>query len=192
MKKFLLGLLLAGSSFVFYDEVYASEVSNTEGQSVEQEEPETIHFNGDDGILITDKFIIRKISDLPTNDFDDILDLSPKLNYSQNGLVTLGAGKWDLIGDEFVKQTSSIYPSHGGDYRISFVQSKYGPYLYSLRESDGSLYDVVENFHVTGAGNYEWVWRDISSYCDGADGLAEFYIYKSTMTSTADYISFWD
>ncbi|TKI72483.1 hypothetical protein FC756_01510 [Lysinibacillus mangiferihumi] len=97
MKKFLLGLLLAGSSFAFYDEVYASEVSDTEGQSVEQEqeEVETIYFSGNQGLLITDDVIIRKISDLPSN---DIPNLESKFNYKGNGVVTLGAGEWDLIG----------------------------------------------------------------------------------------------
>ncbi|MFJ7841800.1 hypothetical protein ACIQXG_20450 [Lysinibacillus sphaericus] len=189
MKKFLLGLLLAGSSFAFYDEVYASEVSDTEVQSVEQEEVETIYFSGNQGLLITDDVIIRKISDLPSN---DIPNLESKFNYNGNGVVTLGAGEWDLIGDEFVKQTSGIYPSHGGDYRVSLVQSKFGPYLYALREDDGAIYQTVKNFNFSEEGVFEMIFRDISSYCDGSDGLAEFYIYKSTMTSTADYISFWD
>ena len=189
MRKILLGLLLAGSSFVFYDEVYASEISdNSEGQSVEQEEVETIIFTEDQDILITDELIIRKISDTPQT---DLPNLASKYNYLNN-LITRGAGEWDLVGDEFVKQKSGIYPSHGGDYRVVVSQSKFGPYLYSLREDDGGLYSTVKSFNFSGEGMYEFFFRDISNYCDGADGLAEFYIFKSSMTSTADLISFWD
>ncbi|QCR33733.1 hypothetical protein [Lysinibacillus sp. SGAir0095] len=192
MRKLFLGFLLMGGSFLFYDEVDAAELSNsTEEQQVAQTEAEveTIYFTEDQDILITDDVIIRRLSDSPSV---EMANLSLKRNYINTGISLLGAGEWDLIGDEFVGSKSSIYPSHGGDYRVSLVQSKYGPYLYSLREHDTLIDTTVKNFNFSGAGVFEMIFPNISGYCDGDDGLAEFFIYKSTMQSTADYISFWD
>lgn len=187
MRKILLILLFAVSgSFIFYDNGHAEELS--EARLVEEKEVETIYFNEDQEILITDEVIIRRISDTPLINLDNLYSEDENLNL----ITPLGAGEWDLIGDEFVKKKSNIYPSHGGDYRVVLNQSKFGPYLYSLREQDDIFYQTVKNFSFSGEGVYEMIFRDISGYCDGDDGLAEFFLYKSTMTSTADYVSFWD
>lgn len=190
MRNLFLGFLLAGGSFLFYNDAEAAELSNsTEEQQGEQSEVETIYFTEDQDILITDDVIIRRISDTPSV---EMAKLSLKSNYINTGISVLGAGEWDLIGDEFVGGRSSIYPSHGGDYRVVVNQSKYGPYLYSLKEQDTYFNTNVKSFDFSGAGVYEMIFPNISGYCDGDDGLAEFFIHKSTMTSTADYISFWD
>ncbi|MEK9197052.1 hypothetical protein ACH0B5_17935 [Ureibacillus sp. 179-F W5.1 NHS] len=192
MRKLFFGFLLVGGSFLFYDEADAAELSNsTEEQQVAQTESEveTIYFTEDQDILITDDVIIRRISDSPSV---EMANLSLKSNYNNTGISLLGAGEWDLIGDEFVGSKSSIYPSHGGDYRVTIVQSKFGPYLYSLREHDPLLDTTVKNFKFSGAGFYEMIFPDISGYCDGDNGQAEFFIYKSTMQSTKDLITFWD
>ncbi|MGE7624885.1 hypothetical protein ACQKMD_18110 [Viridibacillus sp. NPDC096237] len=87
---------------------------------------------------------------------------------------------------------SKIYPSNGGDYRVVVSQSYFGPYLYSLKEHDPLFDATVKNFDFSGAGVYEMIFRDISNWCDGDDGLAEFFLVKLTMTSNDEYVSFWD
>lgn len=195
MRNILLSFLLIGSSFLFFETpASASEVIDISGkQVVGQEQPDaenTIYFNGEkDDILITDDVIIRKLADSPNI---NLPNLSTKYNYSNNGIVPMGAGEWDRLGDELVKQTSGIYPSHGGDYTVIVSQSSYGPYLYSLREQDTVFNSTVKDFNFSESGIYEMVFRNISGWCDGDNDLAEFYIYKYTMTSTAEWISFFD
>lgn len=195
MRNILLFVVLVGSNFLFFETTAsASEATDISGEQVagqEQPDPEnTIYFNGNkDDILITNDVIIRKISDSPNN---NLPNLSIKYNYLDNSIVTMGAGKWDLIGTEYVKQTSDVYPSHGGDYRVVVTQSAYGPYLYALKEQDTVFSPTVKSFSFSGKGVYEMIFRDISDWCDGDNNLAEFFIFKSTMTSTADFISFYD
>lgn len=183
MKKNLSLALLFVISFGFSNDVHAVELNPTANDhSVEMKEKETIYFEEDQDILITDNVIIKRISDTP--------DLSAKHNDDE--LVTAGAGVWDLIGDEFVGGKSSIYPSHGGDYRLVINQSEYGPYLYSLREHDPIMWQTVDNFSISGKGIYEMIFRNISGYCDGDDGLAEFYLEKLSHRRVYDYVQFWD
>lgn len=185
MKKNLIMALLFVIVFGFSNDAHAVELnSDAYKQSVEQKEKETIYFDENKDILITDNVIIRRISDTP--------DLSAKYNDDESGMIIAGAGEWDLIGDEFVGSRSSVYASHGGDYRLVINQTEFGPYLYSLREEDPIFYDVVENFNFSGKGIYEVVFRNISGYCDGDDGLAEFYLQKLTLTNIYDYVQFWD
>ncbi len=187
MKKlFLMSLLLVGST-VFADGAKAAE---TEVKASSQKDSETIYFDENQELLITDDVIIRKISDNPID--IKLANLSPKYNHNYSDIVITGAGEWDLLGDETVGATSGIYPSRGGDYRVVVSQSKFGPYLYALKEDSPGISLTVKNFNFSGTGTFEMIFRDISGYCDGSDGLAEFYIFKSTMQSTKDYISFWD
>ncbi|MGE7624884.1 hypothetical protein ACQKMD_18105 [Viridibacillus sp. NPDC096237] len=89
-KILLLGILLTGS-FVFYDNAHAAELGDTSDvQSVEQKEAETIYFNEDQDILVTDDVIIRKISDSP---LINLSVLAAKDNYNNSGIATFGAGK---------------------------------------------------------------------------------------------------
>lgn len=140
---------------------------------------ETINFDGEtDTYLETEDIVIKKISDDVSND---------------NLIVTpYGAGEWDLVGYENVGQTSKVYPSSGGNYKVIIEQPSYGPYLYSLREKDTYLYQTVESFKFSGKGTYETVFKNIGNYVDGDNKKAEFYIYKSTMISTKNFIAFYD
>ena len=140
---------------------------------------ETINFDGETETYVETKDVsIKKISDEVSN--------------TNSILTPYGAGVWDLIGYENVGKTSKVYPSSGGNYKVIIEQPSYGPYLYSLREKDNDLYQTVDKFNITGKGTYETVFKDIGGYVDGDNKKAEFYIYKSTMTSTKNFIAFYD
>jgi len=50
-----------------------------------------------------------------------------------------------LLGDEQVRQTSSISASHGGDFKKLYINQKYGPNMYALREQN-EIFSTVKNF----------------------------------------------
>lgn len=190
MKKILLFSVLLTGSLVFNDAAHAEELSGVNEQSVDQKEQEIIYFDGNQGdVLITDDVIIYKVSDVP---LIPLPSLTASKNYTENEMGILGAGEWDRLGDEAVGRESGIYPSYGGDYKVTVVQSQYGPYLYALIEDDPITDITVRNFSFSKAGVYDMVFEDISGYVDGDNNQAEFFIRKSTMTSTYDYISFFD
>lgn len=200
MKKSILSSLLLASSFLlFQNGASASEQDVSSNQPLESTE-EVIHFDATkQEVLITDEFIIRALDEDELNSLKKTQSLFDNRNENLN-LLTDGQvpellnGVWDELGYETVFSRSNVWASNGGDYRVLFVQDEHGPVFYRLKEEDegGRSENVGGQFYFTGADGYEMIWRNISSYVDGDNGLAEFFIDKQTHTSSGTWMAFYD
>jgi len=179
MKKSLLaGILLAGSFLLFNNDASAAEANTSSVQPPESME-NVIYFNSDtQDILITDDFIITTV-----NESDSSLPVRPLLN-----------GKWDPLGSETVFSKSSVYYSDGGSFMVDVSQTDYGPVFYQLKEYDETNADdsVGSPISVSGKKSINLTYRDLSRYCDGDNGKAEFYMEKLTHTSSGYLMAFYD
>lgn len=119
---------------------------------------------------------------------------------STKGIQPLGAGTWDKVGksevlplNRYTEVASGIHPSKGGDFqvRVEDVGSN-NTYAIQLYEHDPSG-DVAVLGAQREIGPTAFNYRNISSYVDGSNGEAEFYI---TIGYAYDYenatVSFYD
>ncbi|MFJ7186017.1 hypothetical protein [Lysinibacillus xylanilyticus] len=182
MKKSLFsGILLASSFLLFNNDVSAAEQSTSTDQPSDESTENIVYFDLDtQDLLVTDDVIIRKID--------------PSSNTSLNPDISLlGNGVWDLLGYETVFSKSSIWQSEGGDFKVVIEQNDYGPVFYQLKEEDTSTSQSVgSQQHISGTGMAEIVYRDITSYVDGDDKLAEFYMTKLTHKNNGYFMAFYD
>lgn len=187
MKKSILsGLLLASSFLLFNNDVFAAEPNISTGQPSEESPENIVYFDMDtQDILVTDDVIIRKI-DQSRNSLLNTLSLNQDISLAGNGV-------WDLLGYETVFSTSSIWHSEGGDFKVVIDQTDFGPVFYQLKEEDTyTSQSVGPQHHISGTGVVEIVYRNISSYVDGDNNLAEFYMTKLTHKSNGYLMAFYD
>ncbi|MFJ7733149.1 hypothetical protein ACIQXF_14770 [Lysinibacillus sp. NPDC097231] len=187
MKKNLLsGLLLASSFLLFNNDVSAAEQSTSTGQLSEESTENIVYFDMDkQDILVTDDVIIRKIGP-SSNSLLNTLSLNQDISL-------LGNGVWDLLGYETVYSQSSIWHSDGGDFKVVIDQTDFGPVFYQLKEEDTYTSQSVGSQQlVSGTGVVEIVYRNITSYVDGDNNLAEFYMTKLTHKSNGYLMAFYD
>lgn len=199
-KSILSSLLLAGSFLLFQNSASASEIDASASQSSESTD-DIIYFDAtEQDVLITDEMIIRAVRDEDrVNSLSRIHSLSNEYNEGYESLLNgevdtlAGNGVWDMIGYQYVYSKSEVYPSSGGDYLVEINQEINGPIFYRLKEKDTNSSDNVGNqFMLSGAELYSIEYRDITKYCDGDDGLAEFYMEKQTHTSNGTFMVFYD
>ncbi|MFE5319362.1 hypothetical protein ACFQ88_11710 [Paenibacillus sp. NPDC056579] len=112
-----------------------------------------------------------------------------------DAVTPMGAGEWDYLGQRSTvssQNPTNYVHSGGGDFKFQVVSGPSGGAWYQLREYDpGSNADEV----VTG---YEYllypgdtlIYRGISSYVDGDNKKAEFYVYESFSGSAS--VKYWD
>lgn len=176
MKKIL---LTAGLMLGFF--IFSANVNSTHASASEIESP-----NVENGQIIESTVLkngvtreIIKISDDP---------------YA-NVMMPMGAGVWDLIGDDLFKSRSKTVYSHGGDFKLIIHQYTYSGtlYMYKLVEEDPLLDLAVDNFTgLKSVGTFEVVYRGISGWVDGTNGTAELHLEKLTYPFDDVYVQFWD
>lgn len=200
MKKSILSSLLLVSSFLLFQSgASASEQDVPSNQPLESAD-DIIHFDiSKQDILITDDFIIEAITEDELNSLKKNQSYFNKrkegLNLVKDGELGILNGVWDLLGTETVYSRSSVWASNGGDYQVVIAQEEKGPIFYRLKEEDegGRSQNVSDLFTLSGdTGGAVMTWRDISRWCDGDDGLAEFFMTKQTHTSTGIWMAFYD
>lgn len=97
------------------------------------------------------------------------------------------------MGWEYVKGDSNVFPSSGGNYKVEIEQTDYGPVFYQLKEKDPYFDDNVGNqYALSGARYYILTYKNIDSFCDGDNNLAEFFMHKLTHGSSSYYMAFYD
>ena len=177
MKKIL---LIAGLMLVFG--VFSVNINSTHASASEIDSP-----NVENGQIIESTVLedgvtreIIKISDDP---------------YAKI-ITPMGAGVWDLIGEDLFKSRSKTVYSHGGDFKVVIHQYKYISgviYMYKLVEEDPLLELAVDNFNgPKSVGTFEVIYRGINGWVDGDDGTAELHLEKLTYPFDNVYVEFWD
>jgi hypothetical protein len=118
--------------------------------------------------------------------------LNSSINFLEKNFETskayADAGVWDLVGSEWWFMDGNgginyeqVYGSHGGDYMFrvpanSRLWGSSGASAYLMEEDPVLADDSVAAFTVVPSSySLDYVVRGISSYCDGTDGIAEFY-----------------
>ena len=181
MKKitaFFLGIF-ALSVFAFDNDVHAAK------QIGKPEAPIGFDEEGGENDTSMVNLKITKISDYPM--------LQP---YTYPTMSIMGAGEWDLIGDETFRNNTSIYNSGGGNLRLVINQPTNGGlfptnYMYNLKEDDPLWQATIDSFYLPGQGIFE-VEFNVSGFVDGDNNKAEVFLQKLNMTSTDVYVQFWD
>jgi hypothetical protein len=105
-----------------------------------------------------------------------------KINESSPITVEPQSTGWDPVGSQDLMlyssgATSNVYYSTGGDFEITFrgLSSSNGYYVHLYEEDETNDDDPVGDT-LYGIGDHDFVWRNISQYCDGDNGKAEFYL----------------
>ncbi|WP_312475271.1 hypothetical protein [Neobacillus sp.] len=186
MKKILFTV-----GFLFVFGVFVINVNSTHASAAEIEpqgtDSQEIDFqNAKNGKIIESTVLDNGVT-------REIIKISDDPN--ANVIMPMGAGVWDLIGDDLFKSRSKTVYSHGGDFKLVIHQYKYNGtlYMYKLVEEDPLLDFAVDNF--TGpksVGTFEVVYRGIDGWTDGSDGLAELHLAKLTYPFDDVYVQFWD
>lgn len=140
---------------------------------------DTVYFDGEiQSILIDSDVTIESISFLEAS-------LNSRISNYSNG--------WDLVGSQYVKADSKVFSSSGGNYKVEINQPLYGPVFYQLKEQDSYFDDNVgSQYALSGAKYYILTYKNISSFCDGDNKMAEFYMHKLTHKSSKFFMAVYD